>query len=455
MTGLFSCISDDTFTIPDTGFQENNALEKILDSLETSPNWTFITISELKNQFTSGSDAFQITSNQVLKGYVVSSDQTGNFFKEFYLQDHPKNPTAAIKIVLNLTNSYNRFNRGREVYIHLKDLYVGETILGDGVTAIGGKLEDNEVAMLTEHQIQTHLLRSQNTETITPLSLTFAAINKSHIGLFIAVNDVHFLPELNGKPYVDQIDDFDTQRIMQSCEGFDYTNFILETSTYALFKNEILPSGGGLISGIVTKTYNGDNFVLVINKTSDVQMNDSLCYLLDIANYPTVLLEEDFEATSGTIAILGWTNYKEAGTKLWRSYVDEDSGSRAAKIGSYSSGNDQTISWLISPPVSLNTVNEAFLSFETSNSFADGSDLEVLISSDWNGEEATIVTATWHTLPASIVKDSDDYSSWIHSSYLNLSDYTDTIYIAFKYTGSGHENFDGTFELDNLKVIAN
>ncbi len=273
MMGLFSCINDDTFTIPDIGLEENNALEKILDSLETSSNWTFITIAELKNQFTSGSNPFQITSNQVLKGYVVSSDQTGNFFKEFYLQNHPKNPTSGIKIALNLTNSYNRFNIGREVYIHLKDLYIGEMLLGDGVTAIGGKLEGNEVVMLTESQIQTHLFRSQNTETVTPLSLTFAAINKSHIGLFVAVNDVHFSPELNGKPYVDQIDDFDTQRIMQSCEGFDYTNFILETSTYALFKNEILPSGSGAISGIVTKTYHGDNFVLVINTTSDVQMN--------------------------------------------------------------------------------------------------------------------------------------------------------------------------------------
>lgn len=455
MMGLFSCINDDAFTIPDIGLEENNALEKILDSLETSSNWTFITIAELKNQFTSGSNPFQITSNQVLKGYVVSSDQTGNFFKEFYLQDHPKNPTTGIKIALNLTNSYNRFNIGREVYIHLKDLYIGEMLLGDGVTAIGGKLEGNEVVMLTENQIQTHLFRSQNTEIITPLSLTFAAINKSHIGLFVAVNDVHFSPELNGKPYVDQIDDFDTQRIMQSCEGFDYTNFILETSTYALFKNEILPSGSGAISGIVTKTYHGDNFVLVINTTSDVQMSGGLCNLLAIEDYPIVLLEEDFEATSGVIDILSWTNYKEAGTKLWRSYVDEDSGSRAAKIGSYSSGNDQTIAWLISPAINLSSVNEAFLSFETSNSFSDGSDLEVLISSDWNGEEANIGMATWYALPANIVKDSDDYSSWVHSSYLSLLEYTGNIYIAFKYTGSGHENFDGTFELDTIKIIAN
>lgn len=454
LLNTISCVDDDIFTIPAIGQQENAALEKIKDSLETSAHWTLISISDLKNQFTSGSNAFQITSHQVVKGYVVSSDKTGNFFKEFYLQDHPTNPTAALKIVLNLTNAHNRFNLGREVYVHLKDLYVGETVSGDGVTAIGGKLDDNEVDALTENQIETHLFRSERTEVITPLLITFTEINEQHIGIFVTIENVHFSSEFNGKPYVDQIDDFDTQRLMTSCDSFDYSHFILETSTFALFKNEILPSGSGTISGIVSKTYNGDNFILAINNTSDVVMNGALCTLLDIEAYTTVLLEENFETTTGNIVIDGWTNYKEEGTKLWRSYIDEDTGSRAAKIGSYSSGNERTISWLISKSVNLDAVNDAFLSFETSNSFADGSNLEALITADWDGDTTTINNANWAVLPAAIVKDADDFDEWIHSGYINISTYTGTVYIAFKYTGSGHEDFDGTFELDAIKMIA-
>jgi len=78
--------------------------------------------------------------------------------------------------------------------------------------------------------------------------------------------------------------------------------------------------------------------------------------------------------------------------------------------------------------------------------------LEVLISSNWNGNEETIVTATWETLPAKIVDDATSFETWVHSGYIELSDYTGVIYIAFKYTGSGDENFDGSYELDNIKI---
>ena len=35
-------------------------------------------------------------------------------------------------------DSYNQFNFGREVYVKLQGLYIGETNSGDGVIAIGG-----------------------------------------------------------------------------------------------------------------------------------------------------------------------------------------------------------------------------------------------------------------------------------------------------------------------------
>ena len=55
----------------------------------------------------------------LVKGYVTSSDLTGNFYKEVYLQDSPENPTTAIKVILSQVDSYNRFNKGREVYINV------------------------------------------------------------------------------------------------------------------------------------------------------------------------------------------------------------------------------------------------------------------------------------------------------------------------------------------------
>jgi hypothetical protein len=452
---LGNCVNDTHFTIPTIGYEENKALTKILDSIENSPNWHLISLSALKNQFISGNDPFQITSNLVVKGYVVSSDQNGNFFREFYLQDAPTNPTSGIKIVVNLTNSYNKFNTGREVYISLKDLYVGETRLGDGVTSIGGKLDNQEIDFISENQLERHLFRSKNTEIIEPLIITIPAINQNHVGLFISIEDAFFPKHITDKAYVDPNDDFDTQRIISACQGPSFVDFTLETSSFALFKNEILPSGSGTISGILTKTYSGNKMVLALNSTNDVAMQGAICTPSNLDEFTTILLDEDFEdKASGRINLLNWTNFNQEGSKFWTYEEDEDTLRRFAEIGSFSSRNDSTISWLITAPVNLEATTEEYISFETSSSFADGSDLEVLITNNWDGGTANILMANWEALPAIIVQDYDDFDLWTFSSYINLSSYSGNVYIAFKYIGSGKEEFDGTYEIDRIKIIA-
>jgi hypothetical protein len=57
-------------------------------------------------------------------------------------------------------------------------------------------------------------------------------------------------------------------------------------------------------------------------------------------------------------------------------------------------------------------------------------------------------------LPARIASNNDDFNSFKNSTFINLSAYSGTVYIAFKYLGNGNENFDGTYELDNITIIA-
>ena len=105
--------------------EENTAVDAILDSISRG-TLELKTIKQVKEFYTTGNHPVEIFSDIVVKGYVVSSDKTGNFYKEFYMQDAPQNPDAGIKVSLNLTKSYNKFNIGREVYIRLKGLYIGE-----------------------------------------------------------------------------------------------------------------------------------------------------------------------------------------------------------------------------------------------------------------------------------------------------------------------------------------
>ena len=78
--------------------------------------------------------------------------------------------------------------------------------------------------------------------------------------------------------------------------------------------------------------------------------------------------------------------------------------------------------------------------------------LEVFISTDWDGVEATITTATWTLLPAIIVPNATNYKTWVSSGNIDVSSYTGTGYIAFKYTGSKSRSNDGTYELDDIII---
>jgi hypothetical protein len=453
-----ACVEDNNFTVPQNlGVEENLKLETILDSIQRN-ELELKSIKDLKNLYIVGSEPVKIVSDIIVKGYVVSSDAKGNYFREFYMQDAPENPTSGIKITINLTNSYNKYNFGREVYIRLKNLYIGETNSGDGVISIGGKIkltDTREIESITQNQIENHLFRSKTTETIIPKILTLGGLDDpNNIGTFVSVENTFFSSDLKGKAFVDPTEDFDTKRKIETCQGPSFVSSFLETSSFASFANKGLPEGGGTINAVVSRDFGGDFTVLVLNSANDITMNDERCTPLELSDFSTILLSQDFESTSGEIRLANWTNFSEVGSKKWRSYTDANSLSKAANIGSYRSGDESTISWLITEEVNLDLTSEEYLSFETSTSFADGSTLEVFISENWDGTETTIVNANWVTLPARIASNNDDYNSFKNSTFISLSKYAGKIYIAFKYTGNGDDNFDGTYELDNITIIA-
>ena len=469
---ILSCVQDDDFSVPQSlGSEENEALTDLL-----SGTTTLVSISELRAMYNSdpngdgnNNDAipFRVDTDIMIKGYVTSSDLTGNFYKEVYLQDSPQNPTAAIKVILSQVDSYNRFNKGREVYIKLNPtyadgasggLYIGEERTGNEVITIGGGTESDQygttVTSLSKAQMDATMFRSEMTEDIVPLNVKFSQIASIHIGMFVQIDNVEFEDDLAGLRYFDPSEDYDTQRTLQSCSGFSYSNMNLETSSFSNFKNELLPVGNGSIAGIVAKTYDGSSLILALNTTDDVDFSSARCSLLNIDDFE-LLLEEDFEAYSDFDPISGdWTNYIEEGSRDWIARTTTDTGnpgSRIAQISAYNSGDASTVSWLITPAIDLDAQEFEFFDFESSNSYSDSSELELLISTDWDGSDAGVSSATWTALPATIVPDDTYYKDWVYSGLVDLSPYSGNAYIAFKYTANSGNT--GTYEIDNIKVL--
>ena len=170
------------------------------------------------------------------------------------------------------------------------------------------------------------------------------------------------------------------------------------------------------------------------------------------------IFKDDFESypNYSSLSGNGWTNYTEAGSRDWFIKVTNDSqnsGSKMVSLGSYNTGDASTIAWLITPVIDLDAQGVEFVKFISSNSFSDGSELELLISTDWDGTEATIESSSWSTLNANIVSDSEYYQNWVDSGLVDLSSFSGNGYVAFKYIGSGQASTDGTYEIDDFKIL--
>ncbi|MEO6346451.1 MAG: DUF5689 domain-containing protein [Aquaticitalea sp.] len=452
-----SCVKDDDYTVPDSlGTEENARLNTLLSDIQTG-NTTLLSVQNVKDLYQNATPAFIETSIAV-KGYISSSDRTGNFFKEIYLQDAPENPTAGIKIILNQVDTYNQYNFGREVYIKLTGLYVGEERVGTGVIAIGGSTQTNQfgttVKKMTENQRATSMFRSENTATIIPKTLTFSQVNASDIGLYVQFEGVEFADNLIGLQYFDPIQDFDTSRNLQSCGGIGYSTFNLETSSFASFKDVFLPTGNGTVSGVITKTFDGRSLVLALNEVNELNLTGPRCTPMTTEDF-TVVFNEDFQsAVNNTILDFPeWTNFSEAGTFKWREKIF--SGNGYAEFSSNGSGSVSNIAWLITPGIDMDAQDNEFLNFNAAQHHLDSplNMLEVLLSTDYDG--SNVLAATWTAVDAALPSQSNPWYQFVDSGLINLSSYSGTLYVAFKVVGSGTNTaLDGAYQIDDLKILA-
>ncbi|MUU79861.1 DUF5689 domain-containing protein [Winogradskyella endarachnes] len=454
---ITSCVQDDDYTIPSSlGDEENSGLEEILTDL-SSGDLIEISISDLKalyEAYESGQSGFdydhfiEISDNLVVKGYVTSSDATGNFYKEFYMQDAPENPTAALGVVLNQVDSYNQFNFGREVYIKLSGMYVGYN--ANEIITVGGKTDDDEVGQFTANQIPTQIFRSSTTETIVPLEVNLSSISESHVGMFVTSNNVQFPEDLEGSTFGDPTEDFDTQRTLQSCEGFGYSSFLLETSSFANFYNTPLPTGGGSISAVVLKTYGGDNLVYLLNDLNDIQLNDTRCTPDNIDDF-NVVFSEDFSAGQGD-----WEVTNTVGTRDW--YSASFDGENYMRATAYSSGgNDDMISWLISPTIDFDAQDDEQLLLQIADAYSNGQPLKAYYSNDYT-TGGNPSTATWTEIGATEIEALGENTGFYDNNYestglIDLSMVTGDAVIAFVYDSEGGD-ISTTIDLSDVKILA-
>ncbi|MDI9256009.1 choice-of-anchor J domain-containing protein [Flavobacterium sedimenticola] len=176
----------------------------------------------------------------------------------------------------------------------------------------------------------------------------------------------------------------------------------------------------------------------------------------EIAPFKPLIFSEDFPEEeinfNATFDFEGWTNFAEAGTKLW---IERDFNNDGyIQFSSFGSGEASNIGWAITPAITLPQDANAVLSFTSATNFVDNpaNKLEVFISTDYNGTD--VLAATWTQLNAVVADNTTNGYVYIPSGEISLADYSGTVHIAFKATGNG-TTLDGLFQVDKIKVYSN
>jgi hypothetical protein len=184
------------------------------------------------------------------------------------------------------------------------------------------------------------------------------------------------------------------------------------------------------------------DLILVSYKYSTVDPQVDFENIADV-----VIWEESFNGSLG-----GFTSYNLVGAQDFTatSYGDDE----FVKISGYASGNQDNENWLISGPIDLTGITDASFNFRETANYVSGhwDYLTALVSTDWDGTEPGISTATWNTLSGYTLPAGNNYV-FVESGKIDFSSYANqTIYVAFRYL-SGVSTAAATWEIDWAKLI--
>lgn len=180
----------------------------------------------------------------------------------------------------------------------------------------------------------------------------------------------------------------------------------------------------------------------------------------EIAPYKPIFFVQGFEesavgsgSTEVPIAITGWTNVNTLGPRKWIGKTFDDN--KFAEFSSFYSTattlNDEA--WLITSKIDFTATEKETLNFEIQSRFSNGAELKVLVSTDYDGTEAGVTTATWTEVPFTLPTADNTF---FNSGLIDLSTIeSNNVYVAFRYKGSKPGNKTTTFQLDKIKLFEN
>ena len=213
-----------------------------------------------------------VTEDEIIHGWVTSSDESGNIYKNLYIMDESG---QGLTISINQNSLFNTYRIGQELVLPLKGYFVGKY---NGQQQLGypqwyeqGSAWEATFLPQAMWESMVEINGLPNPSMIDTLDIDLSDIyGKSDVesqlkyqARLVRINDVSF-SEANGvATYVEG--DANTNRTL-----IDDNNrtLLVRNSNYADFKNDVLPEGKIDVVGLLY--FYGTNWQLYLRSVSDV-----------------------------------------------------------------------------------------------------------------------------------------------------------------------------------------
>lgn len=201
----------------------------------------------------------------VFEGYVISSDQEGNFINKLCIQESFENSEGGFQVLIDEENLYEKYQIGDRVYLKLNSLYLDKV---DGVFTIG--YPDKETVQEIEQGfVENFILKTEEKMSILPrnINLSEVSVNKFQNTLVTLVN-VQLKASEVGKAFAYYSGDENGYRNLLTCDEFQ--GIMIETLGTATFANDKFPTQRGNITGVLYR--DNEQLKIQIRNLDDIFM---------------------------------------------------------------------------------------------------------------------------------------------------------------------------------------
>ena len=394
----------------------------------------------------------QYKYNDIIEAYVVSSDESGNFFKSISFQTlaTATAPSVGFSVPVDASNLYIDYRLGNKVYLKLKDQYTDISFGGIRIGSIFvNSYNEGGVGRLSQNDYKKVLNASCTNVKEELLFKTISMedlLNDSNLNTLVELSDVQFTADAVGRHYFEEtknVGGATNWGLMDKLGNQVY----FRTSSFADFSKSLVPNGSGKVRGILTKY--GTDYQLLPRSEKDVVMTGARAAPFFSQNFETVI-------DKSNLSLPGWANIVQKGTLFWKGTVY--SGNGYAEFNISGTKVVSNVAWLISPKIDMDSHTKEILIFRTAQHHLDVdsqlNSLEVYVSTNFDG--LNVETATWIPVLTKLPKQATPWYQFVGSGAVDLSSYKGKINIAFKYTGSGKNlALDGAFQVDDVQVFGN